>query len=73
MMSENRKDIAVAPPKFSLGKVFSTLKKNVLKDGIKGILNSLEDEEQGPHVHLTLLLITVVLVSVGIIIISRII
>ena len=71
-MGQKNSDISVAPPKFSLGKVFSTLRRNVQEDGARGILNSLEDDEQGPHVHLTLLLITVVIVSLGIIILSKI-
>ncbi len=51
---------------YSLGKVFSTIIK-------KGIVGALEDTEQGPHVHLTLLLITVVIVSVAIILVSEVI
>ncbi len=73
MMTSSGEEISITPPKFSLGKVFSTLKDNVRKDGPKGILNSLEDVEQGPHVHLTLLLITVVIVSLGIIVLSKVI
>jgi hypothetical protein len=64
-MDERSDEISITPPRFSLGKVFSTI-------GKKGIVRALEDNEQGPHVHLTLLLITVVVVSVGIILISRI-
>jgi len=56
---------SVTPPKYSIATSFKTI-------GKKGIVGALEDREQGPHVHLTLLLITVVLVSLGIIVISRI-
>ena len=73
MMTSTGENISISPPKYSLGKVFSTLKDNIKKDGPKGILNSLEDVEQGPHVHLTLLLITVVIVSLGIILLSKVI
>lgn len=65
MMEDDKEAISITPPRFSLGKVFSTI-------GKKGIVGALEDTEHGPHVHLTLLLITVVVVSVGIILISRI-
>ncbi len=65
-MDEKKDDISITPPRYSLGKVFSTISK-------KGIVGALEDTEQGPHVHLTLLLITVVIVSVAIILVSRII
>ena len=70
-MTSSGDGISTTPPRFSLGKVFSTLKASVKEHGIKGIVYSLEDEEQGPHVHLTLLLITVVVVSLGIIVLSR--
>jgi len=65
-MDERKDDISITPPRYSLGKVFSTI-------GKKGIVGALEDTEQGPHVHLTLLLITVVIVSVAIILVSRVI
>ena len=45
-----------APPAYSLFKVASTIKE-------KGLVRALDDMEQGPHVHLTLLLITVLIVS----------
>lgn len=51
-----------APP-FSLVKVFSTLKEQKLA--------ALEDPEQGPHVHLTLLLATIMVVSITIIVITQ--
>jgi hypothetical protein len=62
-MDEKREHVSITPPRFSLGKVFQTI-------GQKGIVKALEDTEQGPHVHLTLLLITVVLVSGLIILVS---
>jgi hypothetical protein len=65
-MDEERKSLSITPPRYSLVKSINTIKD-------KGIINALEDTEQGPHVHLTLLLVTVVIVSIGIIILSRII
>lgn len=51
-----------APPRFSLGKVFKTI-------ATKGPLAALDDPEEGPHVHLVLLLITILAVS-GVIILA---
>lgn len=50
------------PPKYSFGKVISTL-------GSKGLMGALDDPEHGPHVHLTLLLMTILTVT-GLIIIG---
>ncbi|MDG6225989.1 MAG: hypothetical protein QCI82_10825 [Candidatus Thermoplasmatota archaeon] len=47
-------------PRFSLGGVVRTIAQ-------KGPLKAMDDPEQGPHVHLTLLIITILVVS-GIII-----
>jgi hypothetical protein len=44
------------PPKYSLGKVISTL-------GSKGLMGALDDPEHGPHVHLTILLMTILAVT----------
>ncbi len=52
------------PPRYSLGKVMSTL-------GSKGLMGALDDPEHGPHVHLTLLLTTILVVT-GLIIIGTI-
>lgn len=65
-MDEQNEATSVTPPKYSLVKAFETIRK-------KGIVGGLEDTEQGPHVHLTLLLIAVVVVSLGIILITSII
>lgn len=62
-MDDENEAVSITPPRFSLGRVFKTIRK-------KGIVNALEDTEQGPHVHLTLLLITVIVVSLVIIAIS---
>jgi hypothetical protein len=50
------------PPKYSFSKVISTL-------GSKGLMGALDDPEHGPHVHLTLLLSTILVVT-GLIIIG---
>ncbi|MBN1389638.1 MAG: hypothetical protein JXA22_03240 [Candidatus Thermoplasmatota archaeon] len=60
---DEEKQISETPPPFSLPKVFSTLREK----GFKAI----DDPEQGPHVHLTLLLATVFVVSVLIILITE--
>ena len=62
-MSREKREISQTAPPFSLGKVFSTMSK-------QGILRSLEDPEQGPHIHLVLLLITIFLISTIIILIT---
>jgi hypothetical protein len=55
-------DVSGTPPPFKISKVLSTLMS-------KGIGGALDDPEQGPHVHLTLLLIAILLVS-GLIILA---
>jgi hypothetical protein len=62
-MVSDDETISETAPSYSLSKVFSTIQR-------KGIISSLEDPEHGPHVHLTLLLVTVFLVSILIIIIT---
>ena len=64
-MENGEREGGIPPPRYSVSVVFRTLKR-------KGLVGALNDEEQGPHVHLTLLLITVVVVSLGIIILSKI-
>ena len=64
MDMDKRSDISETAPPFSIGKVLGTIKD-------KGFIDALEDPEQGPHVHLTLLLATVVVVSIGIIVITK--
>ncbi|MFO8050378.1 MAG: hypothetical protein R6V01_01610 [Thermoplasmatota archaeon] len=64
MESEKENDISMKAPPFSLVKVYRTMRK-------KGVLGALEDPEQGPHVHLTLLIATIVVVSVGIVLITQ--
>jgi len=58
--------ISDTAPSYSLPKVLSTIRR-------RGIVRSLEDPEQGPHVHLTLLLTTVFIVSMLIILITQVI
>jgi hypothetical protein len=55
-------DISSTPPKYSLPKVVSTIMS-------KGVGGAMDDPEQGPHVHLTLLLVAILVVS-GLIIIA---
>jgi hypothetical protein len=63
-MTAEKRTISETAPSFSLSKVFSTI-------GEKGIIGALEDPEHGPHVHLTLLLATVFVVSLFIILITE--
>jgi hypothetical protein len=64
MRSDDEEDKgAQSPPKYSPIKVYSTIMK-------KGLFGALEDMEQGPHVHLTLILITIFVVSLIIILFS---
>jgi hypothetical protein len=56
--------ISETAPSYSPSKVLSTIRR-------RGVVGSLEDPEQGPHVHLTLLLATVFLVSFLIILITQ--
>lgn len=63
MARKDEKEISMTAPPFSLGKVVSTMKD-------KGLIGALEDPEQGPHVHLTLLLVTIFVVSFGIVFIT---
>jgi hypothetical protein len=63
-MSEDDKAISESAPSYSLSKVISTLRK-------KGFVKALDDPEQGPHVHLTLLLATVFVVSIIIIAVTQ--
>ncbi len=58
------RQISETAPSYSLMTVWKTLKK-------KGILKALDDPEQGPHVHLTLLLGTILVVSCVIIAITK--
>ncbi len=60
--TDNRQISETAPP-YSIMTVFRTLKG-------KGLLRALDDPEQGPHVHLTLLLATIIVVSAVIITIT---
>ncbi len=60
--TDDRQISKTAPP-YSLMTVWRTLKE-------KGILKALDDPEQGPHVHLTLLLGTILVVSCVIIAIT---
>lgn len=43
-------------PRYSLGGVVRTIAR-------KGPLNAMDDPEQGPHVHLTILILTILVVS----------
>ncbi len=65
MMASRREQgtIGSKAPPFSIVKVFSTLKEKKMA--------ALEDPEQGPHVHLTLLLATILVVSFTIIVITQ--
>ena len=63
-MAAEKETISETAPSFSLSKVFSTIRE-------KGPIRALEDPEHGPHVHLTLLLATVFMVSVLIILITE--
>ncbi|MGA1866263.1 MAG: hypothetical protein ACMUFK_02215 [Thermoplasmatota archaeon] len=63
-MEHEPKEISETPPSYSLPKIFSTIRE-------KGFLGALDDPEQGPHVHLTVLLATVFVVSVLIILITE--
>jgi hypothetical protein len=62
-MVADEETISETAPSFSISKVFSTIRD-------KGAVGALEDPEHEPHVHLTLLLATVFLVSVFIILIT---
>ena len=57
-------EISETAPSFSLPKIIGTIRE-------KGFLGALDDPEQGPHVHLTVLLATVFVVSVLIILITE--
>ncbi|MGA1822302.1 MAG: hypothetical protein ACMUIG_07230 [Thermoplasmatota archaeon] len=61
--SSDDKQISRTPPSYSFGNIRKAIGRN-------GILKAMDDEEMGPHVHLTYLLITFLVVSVGIILIS---
>jgi hypothetical protein len=63
-MLSDEETISETAPSYSLSKVFSTIRQ-------KGLVDSLEDAEHGPHVHLTLLLTTVFVVSIIIILITK--
>ncbi|MFW3146068.1 MAG: hypothetical protein ACMUIE_04575 [Thermoplasmatota archaeon] len=63
-MSQPKRQISNTAPSYSIFKVFSTISE-------KGFLGALEDPEQGPHVHLTFLLITIFVVSAGIILVTK--
>ena len=63
-MAPKEDEISSTAPPFSIGKIMRTLKD-------KGFVGALEDPEQGPHVHLALLLATIFVVSFGIILITR--
>jgi len=52
----SKEAVSTSPPRYSLMKVASTIKN-------KGPFGAMEDIEQGPHVHLTLLLLAVIVVS----------
>ena len=56
-------ELSSTPPPYSLGKVFRTIMS-------KGVVSALDDPEQGPHVHLTLLLGAILVVAGLIILIS---
>ena len=62
-MTGDTEEISETAPGYSLAKVFGTIRQ-------KGIVRALDDPEQGPHVHLTLLLVTVAIVSILIILIT---
>lgn len=55
-MTEDEPPMSKTPPGYSLSKVFRTISR-------KGLLKSLEDPEQGPHVHLTLVLIIILITT----------
>ena len=61
--TDDRQISETAPP-YSLVTVWRTIKD-------KGLLKALDDPEQGPHVHLTLLLGTILVVSFVIIAITK--
>ena len=63
MTKKAEDDISMTAPYFSLGKVAGTIRR-------KGLVGALEDPEQGPHVHLTLLLGTIFIVSIAIVVIT---
>ena len=63
-MTKDDQTVSETAPSYSLSKVISTLRK-------KKLMGALEDPEQGPHVHLTLLLATIFVVSVAIIMITQ--
>ncbi|MBN1538959.1 MAG: hypothetical protein JW939_02355 [Candidatus Thermoplasmatota archaeon] len=63
-MVNDPKEISETAPSFSLPRIFGTIRE-------KGFLGALDDPEQGPHVHLTVLLATVFVVSVLIILITE--
>ncbi|MEA3558695.1 MAG: hypothetical protein U9R75_05510 [Candidatus Thermoplasmatota archaeon] len=63
-MAPKEDDISRTAPPFSLGKIAMTMKE-------KGFVGALEDPEQGPHVHLALLIATIFVVSFGIILITK--
>lgn len=49
--------VGQAPPKFSFKLMMATIRR-------KGIFNAMNDEEIGPHVHLTYLMIAVAIVAI---------
>ena len=63
-MKHRDNDISQTAPPFSLGKVFQTISR-------KGIRGAIEDPEQGPHVHLVLLMMVIFITSFVIILITN--
>lgn len=63
-MVHEPKELSETAPGFSIPKVFRTVRE-------KGFFRALDDPEQGPHVHLTFLLMTIFVVSVLIIVITK--
>ena len=63
-MVHEPKALSETAPGFSIPKVFRTVRE-------KGFFRALDDPEQGPHVHLTFLLMTIFVVSVLIIVITK--
>lgn len=61
LMQQPKANISNEAPRFSLLKVVRTIAD-------MGPLKAMDDPEQGPHVHLTLLIITILLVSALIIV-----
>jgi len=64
IMSEENETVSETAPPFSLGDVTRTIMK-------KGLRGAIDDPEQGPHVHLTVLLILILIVSFLIILITQ--